>query len=409
VDYGRGSLRITSYVNRFTRSGKYVLYVSPTGKPIQEGGESSTYHIEVGDSRMVRARHLISYGGSLRHIEIDFLLMPQAKSRNEGGAYFQDEILLSEHLRWVAGMRVDKFNFLKGAILSPRTTFMVKPAPGQTFRVSYSRAYVAPSVYFTDMQLDILFRLDLGLFVPQPAGNYFGFPFRFSGNRDLKEQSLDAYEIGYTATVAKGRASFGASFYVNDSKQGFGFIQIGSYTSKNPPPGWPLPPSVLDALIAANAFGPGRGLPSLSSAYNKGDVRDKGLELNADARYNRWLAGYANYSWQAKPTGKEADIRNLPPAHRFNASLSFENRRYLGNVSVGHVSSAFWNDVLGLLYSGTTKAYTLVNVSGGVRWGADGKYMAMLKASDLANTPVQNNVYGDILQRQISGELRVRF
>jgi hypothetical protein len=78
-------------------------------------------------------------------------------------------------------------------------------------------------------------------------------------------------------------------------------------------------------------------------------------------------------------------------------------------VSVGYVSSAFWNDVLGLLYSGPTKAYTLVNVSGGVRWGADGKYMAMLKVSDLANTPVQNNVYGDILKRQISGELRVRF
>jgi hypothetical protein len=37
--------------------------------------------------------------------------------------------------------------------------------------------------------------------------------------------------------MAKGRASFGVAFYVNDSKQDFGFVQIGSYTSKNPPPG----------------------------------------------------------------------------------------------------------------------------------------------------------------------------
>ena len=146
---------------------------------------------------------------------------PKAKSRNEGGAYFQDEILLSEHFRWVAGARIDKFNFLKGAVVSPRTTFMVKPAPGQTFRVSYNRAYVAPSVYYNYIQLDILYQLDLGLIVPQLAGNYFGFPMRLSGSRDLKEQSLNAYEVGYTATVARGRASLGAAFYINDSKQRF--------------------------------------------------------------------------------------------------------------------------------------------------------------------------------------------
>jgi outer membrane receptor protein involved in Fe transport len=58
----------------------------------------------------------------------------------------------------------------------------------------------------------------------------------------------------------------------------------------------------LDDAIAANKFGVGKGLPSLSGAYNKGEVRNKGLELNADARFNRWLAGYANYSWQANPT-----------------------------------------------------------------------------------------------------------
>jgi hypothetical protein len=102
-------------------------------------------------------------------------------------------------------------------------------------------------------------------------------------------------------------------------------------------------------------------------------------------------------------------MRNLPPAHRFNAGLSYSNRRYLGNVSVGYVGSAFWNDVLGELYKGTTTAYTLVNVSGGIRWGANEKYMAMLRVSDLANTRIQNNIYGDILKREISGELRVHF
>jgi hypothetical protein len=73
------------------------------------------------------------------------------------------------------------------------------------------------------------------------------------------------------------------------------------------------------------------------------------------------------------------------------------------------VGSAYWNDVLDVTYSGTTKAYTVVNAGAGVRWGSGAKYMAMLKVSNLANTPAQNHVFGDILKRQIAGELRVRF
>ena len=192
-------------------------------------------------------------------------------------------------------------------------------------------------------------RIDLGLIDPQLAGNYFSFPVRLEGNRDLKEQSLNAYEVGYTAIVAKGRASLGAAFYINDSKGDFYWPQTGSYTSQNPPPGWPLPPFVLDALIAANAFGPGMGLPSLITTQNLGKVRNKGLELNADARLNRYVTGFANYSWQARPESKDFDISliNLPPTHRFNAGLGFDYKRYLGNVSVGYVGSAYWNDVLG--------------------------------------------------------------
>jgi outer membrane receptor protein involved in Fe transport len=411
VNYARGDLKITAYANIYALKGKFLLVPGLDRQPILQRSKAQTYHFEFDDSRMVPAKHLINYGGSFRHLEVNSSIMPGAKPRNEGGAYFQDEILISEHFRWIAGARIDKFNFLKGVVLSPRTTFMVKPAPGQTFRLSYNRAYVAPSVFMTYMRMFFLSGFDLGLIDPQFAGNYFTFPMCFCANTDVKEQSLNAYEVGYTASVTKGRASLGAAFYVNDSKQDFGWRQIASYTSQNPPPGWPLPPFVLDALIAANAFGPGMGLPSVSSTYNLGKVRNKGLELNADVRFNRWLAGYANYSWQAKPTGKESEIAlvNLPPAHRFNAGLSFDYKRYLGNISVGYTGSAYWRDVLSALYNGPTKAFTVVNVSAGVRWGRGGRYMAMLKVSDLANTRVQNHVYGDILKRQITGELRVRF
>jgi outer membrane receptor protein involved in Fe transport len=410
VDYVRGALRITGYTNISSATFTNLLLVDPAGQPIQGEAKTHTYDIEFGNSSMVQAKHLISYGGNFRHAGFDSSLTPGGNGRNEGGVYFQDEILASKHFRWVVGARIDKFDNLKGVVLSPRTTLLVKALPDQTFRVSYNRAYMAPSVMMNYWQSLFLSGIDLGLIDPQLSGNYFAYPVNVVGNRDLKEQSLNAYEVGYTALIAKGRASLGASFYINDSKGDFYTPQTDSYTSQAPPPGWPLPPFVLDALIAANAFGPGLGLPSLYTYGNRGRVRNKGLELSADAALNRHITGFANYSWQARPESRSFDVSalNQPPAHRFNAGIRFDYKRYLGNVSVGYVGSAQWNDVLGVLYGGPTKAYTAVNADAGVRWGRGQKYMAVVKVSNLTNTPIQNHLFGDILKRQISGEFRVR-
>jgi outer membrane receptor for ferric coprogen and ferric-rhodotorulic acid len=154
------------------------------------------------------------------------------------------------------------------------------------------------------------------------------------------------------------------------------------------------------------------GLPSIYIAQNRSEgskTRNKGLELDADARLCRFIDVFANYSWQAKPeaTGFDVSELNLPPTHRFNAGLSYDYKRYLGNVSVGYVGSAYWQDVI--LYGGSTKAYTVINASAGARLGRSGKYTIMLKISNLGNARVQNHIYGDILKRQISGEFRIRF
>jgi outer membrane receptor protein involved in Fe transport len=411
LDYVHDAFKITGYVNILDGGAAFLVVVDPAGKPVQADIKTQTYNLEFSDSYTVHARHMLSYGGSFRQNHANISLMPEFKRRSEGGAYFQDEILLSERFRWVAGARVDKFKGLKDIVFSPRTTFIVTPVPGHTFRISYNRAFVAPSMFANYLQITYLTVMDLGLIDPQLAGNYCSFPMQAVGNKHLEEQSLNAYEAGYTATIAKSRARLGVAFYVYDSNGNFAASQIGSYTSRNPPPGWPLPPFVLDALVAANTFGLGLGLPSIGSFQNLGRVRNKGLELNADARISRYISGFANYSRQARPESNDYDISlyNVPPTHRFNAGLNFDNGRYLGNVSVGYTGSAFWNDVLTVIYSGTTKAYTVVNVGAGVHWGERRKCTAILKVSNLANTPVQNHIYGDILKRQIAGEFRLRF
>jgi outer membrane receptor protein involved in Fe transport len=185
--------------------------------------------------------------------------------------------------------------------------------------------------------------------------------------------------------------------------------QATSYTSQAPPPGWPLPPYVLDGLIAGNAFGPGMGLPSSLQYQNLGEVRNQGFETSIDARPSRYVSVFMNYSWQKEPVPKDFPLSkiNLPPTHRFNAGMTFDYKRIQGDLSVGYTSEAFFRDVLDASYAGWTKPFTVVNAGLGVRLQGD-KVVLVVKVRNLGNEPVQNHLFGDLLTRQIVGELRVK-
>jgi outer membrane receptor protein involved in Fe transport len=336
-------------------------------------------------------------------------MAPGAKKRDMGGAYIQDEMLISDRFRWLVGGRIDKYNVPENPVFSPRTAFMVKPTPEQTFRVSYSRAYRAPSLFQNYLETTVANRLNLGLLNPQLAGRFFFFTVTGLGNLDLKEQTLDAYEVSYSASLADGRAHAGAAFYLTDSRNDMILTQTDSYSSRNVPPGWPLPPFILDGLIAANAFGPGLGLPSVLSFQNLGEVRNKGFELSFDAQPLRRISTFANYSWQAKPVPKDFPISkiNLPPTHRFNAGFNADYQRVMGDISVAYTSEAYFRDVLDATYAGFTKPFTVINTNVGVRLAGDNAVL-MLKVRNLANESVQNHLFGDLLKRQVVGELILR-
>ena len=59
-------------------------------------------------------------------------------------------------------------------------------------------------------------------------------------------------------------------------------------------------------------------------------------------------------------------------------------------------------------YAGLTESYTLVNGAFGVRWFGD-RLTTSIKAVNLGNQEVQQHIFGDILKRQILGEVRVGF
>jgi len=118
--------------------------------------DTKTFDIEAGDVRTIGTRHALSYGGNYRHNAFDISLAPNGKDRNEGGGYVQDEIFLNDQFRWIVGGRLDKFSSIDNAVFSPRTTFMYKPHKDHTFRVSYNRAFRAPSLVNNHLDVTVV-------------------------------------------------------------------------------------------------------------------------------------------------------------------------------------------------------------------------------------------------------------
>ena len=402
--YSRKALRVSAFTNVLDGQATNTLARDVSGRPIAFDFKTNTYDVEVTNVSTFASRHVMSYGGNLRYNSFDLSLAPDGDNRTEFGIYAQDEIFLSDAFRWVVGARVDRFDFLDDFVLSPRTTFMVKPRENHAFRLSYNRAYRSPSVVNNFLDVTLAEPVNLGAFSPALAGRIYPLPIRSVGNPDLQEQLLDAYEVGYTGII-KGRTTLSAAFYVNRSKNDIFFTEDTSarYTAASPPPGWPLPPAVIGLI-------PGASFPARFTYLNFGRVTQKGFELGADSAVTRTINAYVNYSWQGEPEPDGFDLSelNIPPEHRFNAGVGVNLERILANVSVSYASDAFWQDVLDARYHGTTDDYTLLNGGFGVRW-LDEQLTTSVKFINLANQRVQQHVFGDLLKRQIIGEVRVTF
>ena len=195
-----------------------------------------------------------------------------------------------------------------------------------------------------------------------------------TGRTDLIQESVNSYEFSYSATVGPARTAVGAAVYRSDFADLVGLLDVPTatdpFTEDHPPPGWLLPPSLLPIL---SAFG--GSLPRTSLAYeNLGDLSQRGLEIWAEQRLWPAASVWGNYSWQDRPAVAEGEdaypLRrlNLPPVHRVNLGASLNGRRFLGDVTVHHATSAFWSDVLTADYHGYSPAYTLVNATAGLKW-----------------------------------------
>jgi outer membrane receptor protein involved in Fe transport len=402
TNFTKGNLRAGFFTNLLSGDADQLLTRGLNGAPITFSFDTKTFDFDVSNVQTFATRHVVSYGGNLRFNTFDLSIAPDADNRTEFGVYGQDEIFLSKMFRWVVGGRVDRFDYIDNFVFSPRTTFMIKPHDDHTFRISYNRAYRSPSVINNHINLIISEPINL---TPLGGPATYLLPVNVVGNQDLTEQSLDAFELGYSGVVLQGRAIISAAYYRNWIKDEILFTQDGVYTATAPPSNWPLPPVFIAALAAQ-----GRFLPSRFTYKNFGESTTQGIELGVNGVLNRYVNAFVNYSYQADPDPKDFPLSelNLPPNNRFNIGANFTYGRFLGNFSVTYTDDAFWQDVLNDPYHGTTDAYTMVNAAFGFKWAGD-KVTTTIKFINLGNADIQQHVFGDITKRQIIGEFRVNF
>jgi len=343
------------------------------------------------EHRFVLPRQVLTLAGVARFNQFDINVVPDQDARQETGVIADDDIFLTSAVRLRVGGRLDWFSSF-GTTVSPRVGIVVEPWKGHTIRAGYNRAYVAPSF------LENYFYFPTATVIPLPTGPYT-LPFVTQGNPDLEPLTDQALELGYTG-VFGNRATVTASVYRNRTRDLISLVPTEIYTPADPPPGWPLPPQVLAGLP----------LPKTLTELNLGQVVDAGVELSFDARLSPSLSIYTNYSFQRTPDVSDdvPILLNIPSRHRFNAGVTATRGRIFGMLSVSSASRAFWADVQP--FTGWTEAFALVNATAGMRFTMHrGDAALALKVLNIGDSEVRQHIFGDILRRRVSLELRLNF
>ena len=397
VAFVRDRLAVQFFVNDLDGHAPFLVQSGTDGQPLQFDITNQAYNVDVSNTHLLGSHHLLAYGGNIRHNTFQISIAPGGHTRTEGGAYLQDQVVFSDRVRLFIGSRVDQFGLLDTPVFSPRTALIIQPGPRQSIRFSFNRAFQAPSFLNNFLDTAFLSTVNLG------AAGTFRFPSAGFGNRDLEPERLTAFEAGYI--VALGRITLDAAYYAHRIRDSVSFTQTAVYTAAKPPPGWPLPLETLDNLAAG-----GRGLPSEFSYQNFDRFTTRGIEVAADAELAPWVRGFANYSWLADPIPRGFDVSelNLPSNHKVNLGATYTRHRFFSSATASIMSGAFWQDVLDNRFHGWTKAYALVDAAAGVR-SADGSMTVVIRAANLANSVSQQHVFGDLIRRTASAEVRFEF
>ena len=393
VNYSKGAMKLNFFTNILNGDATNLLAVGLNGQPLNFIFKSNTYDVEFGDVRTFQQRHVVSYGGNFRFSNFDLSIAPAADSRKEGGGYLQDEIFLGKYVRLLLGARVDKFDIIEDVQFSPRTTLMLKPTPDQTIRLSYNRAYRAPSVINNFLDTTIINQLPLrfarstrpwqrGLQLPGARRRQ---QHRLCRRPACRRRTWSSSRLPRTRSATPASSSSGRPCRRRFSSTRPKTTSSSRRSPRTAPPTRrpdgrrpPIPP-FLGGIILEGALLPAR-LHAVAGAAVSVRRRQRpavgiqlpqpgqgGAEGPRAGHRRRPHQGVERVCQLLVPARSEGDrlsaVRDQPAAQQPLQRRRELRRgsRYLGSLAVSYQDEAYWQDVLDNRYAGTTDAFTLVN------------------------------------------------
>ena len=159
-------------------------------------------------------------------------------------------------------------------------------------------------------------------------------------------------------------------------------------------------------------------MPSKITNVNVGKVVNQGLEASLSLRGPHATALHMDYSWQRNPdvSGIEKTLLpggslvfpvNVPPRHRANATLSWDQPRYFANAGATYQDVAFWTDANDPTFWGPTASFVAVNVGAGLRLFSRSVTLSV-NGNNIFDERVQQHLFGDIIGRKVWAQLIYR-
>ncbi len=396
ADYNRDNANFRFYANILDANSFNLL------SPLDFNFATGTYDWSAQNTSIVQdGKHVFVYGGNFRYLTNELSIAPNADNRKEGGAFIQDSWTPIEQVLITAGIRVDGFSSIDNAVWSPRIGAQFRPIAGQdhAVRISWGRAFRAPSVINNFLETSIFNTIDLSPLAPLLGFNpgLYTFPIAAVGNADLVEEQLDQIEVGYRAVVRDVAIDF--AYYRSKTKDNIDFYANKFYGPSDPPPAWPLPPFILGLLPP---------LPKEFTYRNIGLVTHQGIELGIRGRVAAGAEIFGTYTWQKTPEveGIDASEFNIPPEHLFSIGLNGNYQGFLYSASVNYQGEAFWADVLDARFHGVTEAATTLNLTLGYEFR---NVNLSMRATNLTDVAFQQHYVGDIIGRRVVAEAGVNF
>ena len=231
------------------------------------------YELEIGYSRLLFEKHLVSAGYEFWQEERDDESKSLFVDQNLHSFYLQDEIDLSPVVL-VLGARLDAHESW-GEEISPKASLMYKASNELTFRASVGTAFKAPSL--------------LKLY-----GDWMMGPYMVHANPDLKPEKSLGYQAGAEYAFSKN-VTGKVSLFRNELED-----LIDTRIVRVGPPPWDMYYENVDEAMT------------------------QGVEVNLNAHLNSNIsarAGYTLLDTENKLTGKELARR---PDHKFFAAMDFK-------------------------------------------------------------------------------------